>query len=152
MKNLYLYFLIYFLSFSIYSQNKRVSISTAKIGAIDCKYAKSINLERKDTIYYTFIGFKDERYKTLDETASIMIADDKELQKLVSDLKLSLSEMDSKPDLNFTREQYKIYLFNFTELLYLYQTPSKGDGYTTLTKKEVDEFIVWLEKINFGKG
>jgi hypothetical protein len=36
--------------------------------------------------------------------------------------------------------------------LYILEKPKKGSGYTTLSKKQVEEFIFWLEKIDFGKG
>jgi hypothetical protein len=135
-----------------YAQKKRITISEAKIGSLTNIYSKSINLETKDTIYSVFSGFQNEEYKTITDSKYIGFTNNENLQEFIKDLKNALIEMESKVSINWKKEYYKLDLYDFSNELYLQEAPKKGKGYTLLTKNQVSEYIVWLEKIDFGKG
>jgi len=151
MKNV-IYLLLLF-STCIYAQKKRVNLSKSTIGTISAEYTKSIDLEKNDTLYYVYCGFQNKKYSSISDIKSIFITKDEDLKSLIKDLKTAVNEMGvDKVNINWTRENYELVLYDFSNELYILEKPKKGSGYTTLSKKQVEEFIFWLEKIDFGKG
>lgn len=150
MKKIILLFVLAF-SLSINAQLKRVVISETEIGEVSAKYLKSINTETKDTLFLAYLGFQNQKYKSFTDIKSIYFTSQDEINEFVSDLKNVSKEMDSKAEMSWNRTNYSMILFDFANLVYLYQAPRKGSGYTTLNKKHVDKLIEWLESIEFRK-
>lgn len=148
MKKLFLLFALA-LSLSVNAQTKRVIISEAQIGEISAKYLKSINIETKDTLYLAYMGFQNKKYKSITDIKSIYFKTQDEINEFVKDLKLAVSESESKTSMDWNRVNYTIMLFEFTNQIYLYQ--GKGNGYTTLSKKHSENLIEWLEGFEFRK-
>lgn len=145
-------FIFFFFSSSITAQKKRLEISKTKIGNLSPNYSKSIDLEKNDTIYYVYIGFQNLKYKSITDSKSIFLTNDSDIKGLVKDLKMALAEMNVKQNIEWKKELYALILYDFSNELYIAESPKKGSGYTTISKKEVDELIKWLESFEFGKG
>jgi hypothetical protein len=134
------------------AQKKRVDVSKSNIGSLMSTYVKSIDLEVKDTVYYVYIGFQNEKYKTITDAKSIFLTKDVEVKALIKDLKTAVLEMETKQNIEWRKELYVLALYDFSNRLYISEKPTKGSGYTTISKKEVEELIKWLESFEFGKG
>ena len=143
---------ILLITFNLNAQTKRITISEQQIGSISSKYIKSINTETKDSLYLVYLGFQNEKYKTITDIKSISLSNKGEKDELVEDLKTASIEVENKVEMNWNRNNYQILLFDFTNQVYIYGNPKKGSGYTTLNKKETEKLIEWLESIDFGKG
>ena len=137
---------------SLMAQKKRVDVSKSNIGSLMSTYVKSIDLEVKDTVYYVYIGFQNEKYKTITDAKSIFLTKDVEVKALIKDLKTAVLEMETKQNIEWRKELYVLALYDFSNRLYISEKPTKGSGYTTISKKEVEELIKWLESFEFGKG
>ncbi|UPQ80731.1 hypothetical protein M0M57_07800 [Flavobacterium azooxidireducens] len=146
----YLFFLLF--STSVLAQKKFVIISNSKIGTVTSEYVQTINLDNNDTTYLVFCSFRNAKYKHISVDKSISFLNDDDLKSFVKDLQNALIEMENKVNMDWTRENYGLSLYDNGNRLFLREKPSKGNGYTTLTKKQVIEFIAWLEAIDFGKG
>lgn len=136
---------------SMNAQKKTMDVSSIKIGQISAKYSKVIDLEKKDTISYVYLGFQNFKYRTLSDIRSVFFPKQEDLKSFVEDLKTALPEMGSKQNIDWKRQLYSISVFDFSNNLYLFERPSKGDGYTTLSKKELEKLIEWLDSIQIGK-
>lgn len=136
---------------SMNAQKKTMDVSSIKIGQISAKYSKVIDLEKKDTISYVYLGFQNFKYRTLSDIRSVFFPKQEDLKSFVEDLKTALPEMGSKQNIDWKRQLYSISVFDFSNNLYLSERPSKGDEYTTLSKKELEKLIEWLDTIQIGK-
>ncbi len=136
------------------AQIKRLKLSEIKIGAINCTYNKSINIESNDTSTFIYLGFQNNEYKSITDIISIYFdtsIDSVSVFKFVKDLKTAYNEIGNKSSLRWDKEDYTIILYDFTDLLYLAEPRSKGKGYTQLTKKQVENLVLWFESIGFSK-
>lgn len=145
-----LLFLCY--SNSTMAQKKRVDVSKSDIGGLMLTYAKSIDLEIKDTIYYVSVGFQNLKYKTITDVKSVFITKDIELKAFTKDLKTAIVEMETKQNIEWKKDLYVLALYDFSNRLYISERPTKGSGYTTISKKDAEELVKWLESFEFGKG
>ncbi len=146
-------FLVMSLAFSVSgnAQKKRVTILESKIGLLNTNYSKTIDLETKTTLYYLYIGFQNQKYTSITDLKYVFITNDADLKDLIKDLKMAMPEMENKQTIEWTKDLYKLTLYDFSDKLYFYESPKKGSGYTTISKKEVEKLILWLESIQFGK-
>lgn len=149
-----LFVLVVFLCYSnlITAQKKTVDISKVKIGFLKPSYLKTIDIEAKDTTYYVYIGFQNQKYTTITDTKSVFLTKDIEVKVFIDNLKMAMVEMETKQNIKWEKELYTLGLFDFSNRLYVFEKPTKGNGYTTISKKEVEELIKWLESFEFGKG
>jgi hypothetical protein len=139
------------LGFGMNAQKKTVDISKTEIGKLNAKHSLSIDLEKKDTIAYVYLGFQNEKYKSISDRKSILFRNQEEVNAFIKDLKTAFPEMETKQNINWKKEKYSISLYDFSFEMYLSDKPSSVSGYTLLTKKDVENLITWLEKIQFGK-
>lgn len=144
---------IFLLAFSVSgnAQQKRVTILESKIGLLSPMYGKTIDLDSNTTNYYLYIGFQNQKYSSITDLKSVFITNDADLKVLIKDLKMALIEMETKQNIEWTKDKYKLSLYDFSNKLYFSESPKKGSGYTTISKKEVEKLIIWLESIQFGK-
>lgn len=136
---------------SMNAQKKTIDVSLIKIGQISGKYSKVIDLEKNDTLSYVYLGFQNFKYKTISDIRSVFFPKQEDLKSFVEDLKTALPEVGSKQNIDWKRQLYSISVFDFSSNLYLSERPSKGDGYTIISKKELEKLIAWLETIQIGK-
>lgn len=146
-------FLVMSLAFSVSgnAQKKRVTILESKIGLLSLTYGKTIDLESITTDYYLYIGFQNQKYTTITDIKYVFITNDDDLKGLIKDLKMALTEMQTKQNIEWTKELYKLTLYDFTSNLYFCESPKKGSGSTSISKKDVEKLIIWLESIEIGK-
>lgn len=139
------------LAVSMNAQKKTIDVSLIKIGQISGKYSKVIDLEKNDTLSYVYLGFQNFKYKSISDIRSVFFPKQEDLKSFIEDLKTALPEIGSKQNIDWKRQLYSISVFDFSNNLYLFERPSKGDGYTTLNKKELEKLIEWLDSIQIGK-
>ena len=104
-------FLIFFLSFSVCgylnAQTKRLSISEKQIGGVNCKYYKSIDLDKIDTVAYVYLGFQNAKYSTISDIVSIffeLTTDSTDIFDFIKDLKTALPEMGNKSSIAWNKK------------------------------------------------
>ena len=135
-----------------FSQTKTITISESKIGTITCKYEKEIDIENSDTTYYLMLLFQNSKYLHITDFKAIYFNNQQGLNDFISDLSAALPEMNTKSDISWRKEAYCIDVNDFSKYMYIYEKPSKGSGYTILSKKQVEKLILWLKNINIGKS
>ncbi len=151
-KTILLILFIFALLISSYSQIKTVNISRSKIGCVFCFYQKAIDLSKSDTTYIVRIMYQNKRKVGVIDSEVINITTQSELKDFCNDLKTALPQICEKANLSWSREGYAISLYESTKALYLFQSPSEGDGYTTFNTKSVKKLLSWLDTIEIGKG
>lgn len=151
MKKLLLLLFISTLIVGIDAQSKKLDLSSIKIGSIEGKYTKVVDIEKNDTSYYLYLGFQNEKYKAIVDIKSLFFTNQDDLIEFIKDLKLAMSEMENKVSMNWDRKLYRLDLYDFTNYLYISESSSKSNGYTSLNKKNLNKLILWLETIQFGK-
>lgn len=137
---------------SMIAQRKTVDISSLKAGQVSAKYSKVINLETKDTVSYVYLGFQNAKYSSISDIKSIMLSRQEDLKEFIKDLKIALPEINTKQNIDWTKNNYGLTVYDFSNGLYLREKEKNGSGYTILQKKDVEKLIIWLESIDFGKG
>jgi hypothetical protein len=133
-----------------YSQEMRKTMSTKQIGRITCKHDLKINLETKDTTVLVYLGFQNLEYTSITDIASIIFIpklDSTALPMFIADLKAASEYIGTKTSVRWDKTYYSIYLYDFTNSLYLAERKKSGGGYTTLSKKEVTNLLLWLESL-----
>ncbi len=140
-----------FFSLSIFGQTKRVVISKLEITNLTCEHVKLVNLDKNDTIYYISISFKNLKYSSISDYKYIYIYSRAELEIFVKDLTSALSEMGIKQNMSWDREEYSIVLNeSTTKLLYLFADSPRG--LISLSKKEVEKILNWVNSVKYGEG
>jgi hypothetical protein len=139
--------------FELIAQTKTIDISEFGLkGQVFLgTYAKSINLELNDTLYYIYIGFQNFKYRHMSDPRSIILTTQDDLNALIKDLKTALPEIGTKVNIDWNRKLYGISLWDYTDSLILRESPDDGDGYTFLDKQEAEKFLDWLTSIQIGK-
>lgn len=154
MKNVFL-MLFVFVVVKSNAQEKRMPISKMKIGTVNCLYEMSINLDKGDTVNYIGLSFQNSQYSSITDIKSIFFfnpsKDSSSVLSFVKNLKMAYNEMGNKTAILWDKKEYSISLYDFTNLLYLREPRSKGDGHTMLTKKDVEKLINWFNTIGFDK-
>ena len=132
----------------LYGQKKTIDLLKGNVGPYDCTYSKVINMDKGDTIFYLYMGFKNAKYKAITDLQSLFFKDQTALDKFIADLKSALIEMDNKTSqVSWTGKEYSIDKYDFSQALYI--SDEKG-AYPTLTKKQVEKLIAWLERFKIG--
>jgi hypothetical protein len=146
-----LFFILLTTNSVIYGQTKRVTISEAKIGGIDCQHKKTINLDKGDTSYYVIFGFQNAEYQTLIDIVAIGFhaEDSAEIKEFSKSLKSAYNQMGSKSTITWSKSKYRITLYDFSPNLYLMQPIEKGNGYIIISKENVLLLINWIESIGY---
>lgn len=144
-----LFALIFCLLASIsYSQQKRINISSEKIGPVNCTYSISIDIDKADTLHYVYIGFQNQKYTSISDIKSIIFMYSNELVQFTDDLKKMLPEMDVKNNnIEYKRSNYKLTKYDFSK--YLFLSVEDGNGYTSFSKGQVERLIKWIEGLEF---
>jgi hypothetical protein len=148
MKKIILSLAFFISSLSCFCQTKRIKILTDKIGAVNCKYSKSIDIETEDTAYYVSLLYQNFRYTQIVDIQSIFFSEKEELDNFIKKLKSTLPEIIiEENDMSWEGKGYRFRKRGGNRGLILY---NEEDGYTKLTIKQVEKLIALLEKIDFG--
>jgi DNA mismatch repair ATPase MutL len=75
-----------------------------------------------------------------------------DIEAISKDMKVVFKQMFSgqKVDMDWTREKYKINLYDFSSDMYFLEAKGTG-GYTIMNRRAVSDFIEIISTIDFGK-
>jgi hypothetical protein len=135
---------------TLLAQEKKITLAQKKIGTVNCKYISNVTLT--DTTNHFFLSFQNAHYKSIVDLVYISLypySDSSEVLEFVHDLKDAFKETGTKQTIHWNKENYLIAVYDFAAELYLIESLKKGNGYTTLTKKEVETLILWFEELGY---
>lgn len=179
MKNFLFFIILQHVTISTLSfgQTKRTKLLNEKIGAISLDYFKTTDIINEEITYHVLLSFQNSEYKSQTDTKIIILNDLVEYDKFKVDLSKFYKQMllNEKVDINYVTPVYGFTIYDFSENLYLrsffdvnfknaksglelYDLDGnsylrkyyKSAGYTTLSKKQVEELMVSINKIDFG--
>ena len=153
MKNIIIgLFLFCFSTISAFAQVKRDRFIEKYAGNLKITYQRTIDMDKGDTFYSVLFSFQNDKYKTLTDTKVILLSNIADVEQCVKDIKSVFKQMFSgqKVDMEWTRDKYKMTLYDFTSDMYFADTKGTG-GYTIMNKRAVSDFIEIISTINFGK-
>jgi hypothetical protein len=137
------------------AQTKTNSITKTKIGNLsEVSYEEFIDLKKEDTTRYVYLGFQNSQYSYIIDLAGIYLwnpdTDKTDVNNFIKDLQLAID------NLGVTMwNQQKNYRISISEklpkMIFLGcgNESSKKDAYTTLSKKNAEKLIEWLNTTKF---
>jgi hypothetical protein len=151
MKNI-LIGLFVLLSISGSAQVKREKFIEKYAGNLKITYQRTIDMDKGDTRYGVFLSFQNEKYKTLTDIKVVGLYSVADIEAITKDLKIAFKQMftGQKVDMNWTREKYKLNLYDFSSDMYFVEVKGTG-GYTIMNRRAVSDFIEIISTIDFGK-
>lgn len=148
MKKIILSIIFFALSLSCFCQTKRIKILTDKIGAVNCNYSKTIDIETADTTYYVALYYQNSKYTQITDLQFIHFSKKEALDNFIKKLKSTLPEIIiEENEMNWEGEGYRFSKWGGYKQLVLF---NDKNGYTMLNIKQVEKLIALLEKIDFG--
>ena len=146
------------LSLQLYSQKSNKTIYEKKIGSLDCKFDRVIDLSKSDTSYYIYCGFQNIKYSSITDLGSIFLTNQTDLLKTIEDLKECVKYMDDKSiSYSIDNKRYvgtkseevkgRFYIYDFSKNLYISDLSQLTEKYTTINKKKLLKWIDWLEMV-----
>ena len=144
--------LLVLLSISVSAQVKRDKFLEKYAGNLKITYQRTIDMDKGDTRYGVFLSFQNDKYKTLTDIKVIGLYSVVDIEQCTKDMKTAFKQMFSgqKVDMDWTRDKYKLALYDFSSELYLSEAKGTG-GYTIMSKRAVSDFIELISTIDFGK-
>jgi hypothetical protein len=145
--------LLVLVSISVNAQTKRDKfIDRYAGGNVKLTYQRSIDLDKGDTLYMVFFIYQNAKYSTITDTKVIGLYNKEELAQFVKDMKTAYKQMitGEKVSIDWSRDKYKLSLYDFTNNLYLAEAKGTG-GYSIMSKKNVAEMLELVTTIDFGK-
>ena len=141
-----------FLSISVSAQVKRDKFIEKYAGNLKITYQRTIDMDKGDTRYSVFLSFQNEKYKTLTDIKVIGLYSVADIEAISKDMKIVFKQMFSgqKVDMDWTRERYKMALYDFSGDMYFAEAKGTG-GYTIMNRRAVSDFIEIISTIDFGK-
>ena len=129
------------------AQKKTITVSKAKIGTLSCSVESEINMLSKDTFNYIFISFKNAKYSSITDIASLFFlqSDIYDIKDFIDDLKAAEKEMDIKQTIEWRRDKYVLNIYEFNKGKLYIEEPKKYAGYTAINKNQTGQLIKWLE-------
>jgi len=139
-------------SISAFAQVKRDKFLEKYAGNLKITYQRTIDMEKEDTRYSVFLSFQNDKYKTLTDIKVIGLYSVADIEAITKDMKNVFKQMFSgeKTNMDWTREKYKMTLYDFTTSMYFAEAKGTG-GYTIMPKRAVSDFIEIISTIDFGK-
>jgi hypothetical protein len=140
------------LSISVSAQVKRDKLIEKYAGNLKITYQRTIDMDKGDTRYGVFFTFQNEKYKTLTDIKVVGLYSVADIEAISKDMKVVFKQMFSgqKVDMDWTREKYKINLYDFSSDMYFLEAKGTG-GYTIMNRRAVSDFIEIISTIDFGK-
>jgi hypothetical protein len=145
--------LLILVSISVSGQVKRDKFIEKYAGNLKITYQRTTDIENNDTRYGVFLSFQNDKYKTLTDTKIVLLTSVAEIEQCKKDIKAVFKQMFSgeKVDMDWTRDKYKMTLYDFTGDMYFAEAKGTG-GYTIMNRRAVSDFIEILYTIDFGKS
>lgn len=128
------------------AQVKRETLKEVKIGQFNCSHKKTIDLDTEEVFEYVSITFQDANYSHIISIKSVLIPDAEVLAQFIKDLENAYPEMTAGTDMNWTRNDYGIDVYDFNKWLYL--RAAKGKAYAMANRKQIENLIIWLKTID----
>lgn len=137
------------------SQTKTNTIFKTKFGNLtEVSYKEFVQLDKGDTTRYVYLGFRNEEYSYINDWAGVYLwypdKDTNAIKDFVTDLQLAIDNLGQT-----MWNQKKNYRISISEqlprLIFLGcgKGDTKSDAYTTITKKNAQELIIWLQTTKF---
>ncbi len=143
MKKITLIIIALTLALSSYSQKEYIELSKFKISA---PYVSADHTQVED-IEYVYIGFQNVKYSSITDIHSIMLTKQVDLNQFAADLKDAISRATLKKTVYWdSNSEYKIYVYDFTNAIYISDTESIS-GYTMLSVKNAQKLLDWITTI-----
>ena len=104
----------------------------------------------RDDLVVVLLTFKNQKYSTISDIASIMLIDSTELDKFNLDLKACYDYMESSEsgkDITYTHKKYQLQIFDFSRELYI--SDETGRKYISVDKKSVSLLIEFMSSLKF---
>ena len=140
------------LSFSVSAQVKRDKFLEKYAGNLKITYQKITDMDNDKITYSVYLSFQNDKYKTLTDIKVIGLYSVADIEAITKDMKNVFKQMFSgeKTNMDWTREKYKMTLYDFTTNMYFAEAKGTG-GYTIMPKRAVSDFIEIISTIDFGK-
>jgi hypothetical protein len=151
MKNI-LIGLFLLLSISVSAQVKRDKYLEKVAGNLKITYQKITDMDNDKITYSVYLSFQNDKYKSLTDIKVIGLYSAADIEAITKDMKNVFKQMFSgeKTNMDWTREKYKMTLYDFTTNMYFAEAKGTG-GYTIMPKRAVSDFIEIISTIDFGK-
>lgn len=137
------------------SQTKTNTITKTKFGNLsEVAYKEFVDLKKEDTTKYIYLGFRNAEYTYLSDYTGIYLWRPNEDKSVVTDFIEDLQVMiDNMGNTMFNEEKhYRIHISDrLPRLIFIGcgSEDSKRGAYTTITKKNAEELIQWLNTTQF---
>ncbi len=143
MKKITLIIIALSLALSSYSQKEQKELSSYKISTPYIS-ASHTQIEDRD---YVYIGFQNIEYSSITDIHSIMLTKQVDLNQFADDLKDAISRAKLKKTVYWDKnKEYKIYVYDFTNSIYISDTESIS-GHTALSVKKAQKLLDWITTI-----
>lgn len=102
----------------------------------------------KDTSYYVWCGFQNEKYNYITDIGSVMFLWEEDITEFISDLNKMKGYLDSLGnDVDIRKRRYELLVYPFNTELYI-----QSDGkYATISKTELEMLVEWLVSVKLPK-
>jgi hypothetical protein len=137
------------------AQTKTNTIVKTKIGNLtSVAYQEFIDLKKEDTTKYVYLGFQNAQYNYITDIEGIYLWNPNKNKSIVTDFIQDLQVMiDNMGSTMFNQEKhYRIHISErLPRLIFLGcgSDDSDKDAYTTITKKNAEALIEWLNTTQF---
>ena len=129
------------------AQRKTVTVSELRTGNNHLVKAMSINFDTGDTTKYIYVSFRNSKYKTIVDMESFMLSNAEEYNRFRKDIIFANSEKSTGSSMNWSRDNYAIMVYDFTNTVYLCSKSLRAS--TQLYKKDLSKMIDWLNNNEF---
>jgi len=143
MKKITLIIIALTMALSSYSQKEQKELSSFKISAPYVS-ADHTQIENRE---YVYIGFQNVEYSSITDIHSIMLTKHVDLNQFAKDLKDAISRAKLKKTVYWdSNSKYKIYVYDFSNAIYISDTESIS-GHTSLSVKKAQKLLDWITTI-----
>jgi Ca2+-dependent lipid-binding protein len=141
-------------STTVFAQSKITTINSEEIGTLNVSYLKLEHEASQKTDYAVYVIYKNQNYIYKQESDTIRLKSQQQLNQLISDFKAGLLLIDDETKGNsFTGHGYTLEKnIGYSENKFLAFLNKEKAIKTTLNKYFVNQLIDWLTAVPFGKG
>ena len=141
-------------STTVFAQSKITTINSEEIGTLSVSYLKIEREANQKTDYAVYVIYKNQNYIYKQESDTIRLKSQQQLNQLINDLKAGLLLIDDETKGNsFTGHGYTLEKnIGYSENKFLAFVNKEKAIKTTLNKYFVNQLIDWLTAVPFGKG
>lgn len=132
------------------SQEKKIKLLEDNFGPIQFQYSKYIDLEKADTSYLVYVGFKNAKYSYITDYEAIGFDDSLSLNEFITDLTNAYKQIETgeRVNMSWIRKNYRLFLVDYARDVRL--EDGRGSAYTWIHKKHHSKLISILSRIKIG--